>query len=349
MAIDWTRGYSCEWRVLRVDPATWTDAMVVPGFVSATVTRETDGTMERTAMELTARPDEEFAEGWYRLSMLALQDGTTERADVSTMWCSVTEDAYARGATTRSVEGRSPLWPVASQAMPIGSYAPAGSDGAAWVAQRIAERTPAPVVVRGGFALDTHVVFEQGATALDACRQVLDAGGYVLMLDGDGTITICEPPDEPALVLDSAGARLLQPEADRKADWTEVPNRYVAALGSRVAEAVNVDVASPTSIAARGFVVDAPNSPDTSPVLVGGETLDAYCARRLSELSTVGEEHSYKREWWPGVSPGSLVRGSLASVGIDGDMRVTSQQLGCGRGIVVEETAEREVRSWPTS
>lgn len=347
MPIDWTRGYSCEWRVMRVDPDTWADAGTVGGFDSATVTRELDGTMERASLTLAATGTDRLPESWYRLVMTAIQGGSTERADVCTVWCNATEDRLAHGMVEREVTGRSVLWPVSAAVMPIGSYAPAGTDGARWAAQQISSRTPAPVTVAGGFTLDSHVVFDQGTSALDAVWQVLDAGGFTIMLDGYGNVTIAPMPTEPSLVLDAANARLLQPEATAALDWSEVPNRYVAVVGGRTAEAVNDDPASVTSTVARGFVVDADNTPDTSPVMVGGETLGSYCARRLAELSVVRDEHTYSREWWPGVFPGSLVRGSLGSVGIEGDLRVTAQQLTCARGIVVEETAGREVSAWP--
>ena len=63
-------------------------------------------------------------------------------------------------------------------------------------------------------------------------------------------------------------------------------------------------------------------------------------------MSTVRDERTYTREWWPGVHPGDIVRGSLASAGLDGDMRVSAQSFECGAGIVVTENAYGEVRTW---
>ena len=88
---------------------------------------------------------------------------------------------------------------------------------------------------------------------------------------------------------------------------------------------------------------------DTSPVRVGGETLAAYCARRLEEESVVLDTRIYRREYWPGVVPGDLVLGSLAGDGLDGLMRVRRQSLTCQQGIVVEEEAQREVGTWQRS
>ena len=76
------------------------------------------------------------------------------------------------------------------------------------------------------------------------------------------------------------------------------------------------------------------------------ETLTAYAQRRLEEESMVYDVRTYTREWWPDIFPFSVVRGSLASVDLDGDLRVVSQTLTCGLGITVEEQSRRETYTW---
>ena len=49
---------------------------------------------------------------------------------------------------------------------------------------------------------------------------------------------------------------------------------------------------------------------------------------------------TYRREYVPGIVPFSVVRGALPESGLDGDYRVTTQRLTCGKGITVEESAE---------
>ena len=58
------------------------------------------------------------------------------------------------------------------------------------------------------------------------------------------------------------------------------------------------------------------------------------------------DARTYVREWYPGVMVGPIVRGSVASVGLDGDMRVERQSITCGAGITVEERAVKEVKAW---
>jgi hypothetical protein len=119
-----------------------------------------------------------------------------------------------------------------------------------------------------------------------------------------------------------------------------VPNRFTALERGEMATAVN-ETGSPASRDARGYWHD---ETDDAPKRVNGETLAAYAARRLEELSIVPDERTYTREWWPGVLPGSVVRGSME--GLSGDMRVESQEIECSHGLTVQEAASREVYAW---
>lgn len=349
--IDWGSGYSSEWHVYRVDRTTWADAGEVGAVSSLRVERDGTGdapSLERGSATVDIGIGESLEPGYYRFAMVARQGTASERVDVSTLLCEATSTDVDRGVAAVSVTGRSVLHPASVSHLVAGSYAPAGADGALWAASLLRDAVNAPVAVGEGasFTLDQHVVLDPGSSVLQSAWLVLRAGGRVIQVSGRGEVSIVVPPTEPALTLDRASARLVHPGVTRELDLTEVPNRYVAVSGSEVAEAVNDDPSSPTSTVSRGWTSDMV---DRSPVRVGGETLAAYAARRLEEESTVPDERSYEREWWPDVLPFSMVRGTMPSVGIDGDMRVTRQSLACGRGIVVEEQASREVRSWRRS
>lgn len=345
--IDWSAGYSSEWRVYRVATDTWADAEEIDGVTECRVERSGDGdapTLESGTLSVDMGPLDEFAEGYVRIVMVAAQGAESERVDVATLLAQATGADVDRGVASTEVTCRSVLWPASVTLMESGSYAPMGADGVAWAADVLSGCVNAPVTSTGSFALEQHVVFDSGTSALAAAWQVLKAGGHTIQIGGDGTVTLLPLPTEPALELSWADARLLHPGVHRDLSLADVPNRYRAVEGSEEAVAVNDDPTSETSTVTRGWVHDAPL--DTSPLRVGGETLAAYCARRLEEESTVSDERSYGREWWPGVVPGSVVRGSLATAGIDGDLRVMRQTVTCSHGLVVEETADREVRTW---
>lgn len=348
--IDWSAGYSSSWRLFRVDPATWADAEQVSGVTSVRIERDGSGdapTIERGSLEFDMGVGETLATGYYRLVLTASQGGAVERVDVATLLCESGTGDADRGVVPMVVTGRSVLHPASVAHLTAGSYAPMGYDGAQYAAELLRGSINAPVHVAGGasFTLDQHVVMDAGCSVLEAAWLVLKAGNRVLAIDGRGEVTVMAMPTVPALTLDHAHARLMHTGVTQGVDLSDVPNRFVAVDGNQVATATNDEPASPVSTVSRGFVSDVF---DKSPKRVNGETLDAYAARRLSELSTVTETREYSREWWPDVTPFSLVRGSLASVGLDGDMRVMRQSLTCGKGIVVEEGANREVSTWQT-
>ena len=341
--MDWTRGYSCQWRLYRVDPNTWADAEAVGGMTAAKVTRTDGGPLESGSIDVTLGGA--WEPGYYRIAMAACQDGAWERVDVATLLCEGTGGTLDRGARSATVTARSVLHPASVRMVPLVGHVPAGEDGAQWAASLLRRAVAAPVVVEGGgFALASPFSFDRDVTYLDAAWEVLAAGGRTMQVDGRGAVHILPKPTEPALSLDVAGARLLVPGVKLGFDMSAVPNRYTAISGVEVAQAVNDDPDSPTSTVARGYVADVV---DRSPKRLDGETLQAYAERRLSELSTVGGSCEYAREWWPGVLPGSTVRGSEGTVGEAGDLRVTRQDVTCGRGVTVTERAEREVRLWP--
>lgn len=344
--IDWTSGYTATWRVWRVNPETWADAGELDGVTAASVERGSEDSpriLERGTMSVDLTPGEAVEEGYYRISMVARQGYDAERVDVATLLFTSTGGEVNRGVDAVECSGRSVLWPASKISVESGAYAPAGADGVAYAARLLSTAVNAPIETEGSFTIDEHVVFDNGAKVLDAVWSILDAGNYVMTIEGDGTIRMQPMPTEPALELDWAHARLLHTSVSHELDYSDVPNVYIATDGKSEATATNADESSATSTVVRGWVSDVR---DESPVRVNGETLQAYAERRLEEESTVEDSRTYDREWWPGVHPYSLVRGSISSVLLDGELRVKTQSLACGKGVTVTEKACREVRTW---
>lgn len=333
--IDWAGGYSASWRAMLVDPATWADSAELGHLDSAGVQRSASQLRETGSAEMTLPEGATFGEGLVRIEMLATQGAERERVPVATLLMARTGADRSRGRVALTLEGRSVLAYAADERVLAGTYAPRGADGAAWAA-RMLSCCPCPIEVMGSFALADHVVFAAGTTRLEAAWALLDSAGWVAELAGDGTCRIRPLPTEPALDLGRANARLLTAEPAATSQLSKVPNRYMAALDGEVAVAVNEDAADESSHAARGRWVDAW---DGSATPLGGEGLQAYAERMLRESAPVGTVR-YSREWWPGVTVGSVVRGGMPSRGLDGLMRVTSQSLTCGAGVTVTETVE---------
>lgn len=336
MAFDWSSGYSAQWRVCRVNPATWVGIDTISGIDSVSVERSCDDLLESGRLTITTPPDGFIDEGWYRIELLATRGFEYEHVPIATMLFAETESTYERGSRQASLVGKSVLAPAAQRIFMDGEYAPKGVDGAAFVANLLRACTPAPVEVHGSFTVDDYIVFDLGSTYLSAVWKILDAAGWCMQIHGDGAIHILPIPDEPALVLDSVGAGLLMPSVSVSADATEVPNVVIVTNGVETVTAVNDDPNSSTSTVSRGRRVEQLIQ---NPVRVNGETLNAYANRMLDELSEIERSYSYRREWWPDIYPYSVVRGRLSTSGLYGDMHVKSQSLSCGAGILVSETA----------
>ena len=358
MAIDWTRGYSSTWALYEVDVGTWADGPQVTGdgvfgVVSASIERDNTGDapeLESASVELTEEVGTDFRERHLRLVMYVRQDGEVERTDVATLLFVSTNGNTERGMHSRTLNGRSVLHPAATTKtwFAYGPYVPAGSDGAAEVGKMLSASILAPVTVDGSFELADAYVFDKSESVLVSAWSVLNAGGFRIRVDGRGRVTITQKPteDDIALRMEDEMIRLLIPGISDDLELGEVPNVYVAEEGTLTAIATNDDAESPVSTTFRGYSVQ---EYDNNVVRIGGESLDAYASRKLSELSVVADAREWEREWFPDVAVGDAIRANIPSEGLVGTYQIRRQSLNCGAGIVVTEHAEREVRLWPVS
>ena len=339
---DFTGGYSSGWDICLVDPATWADSDDVPSIMSISISRDaTDDTPLIETGTMQCDGEAPFESAWCRIYMRAEQD-SAERIPMATL-------LFERGKVTThhqspicELRGWSVLKPAADLKLKRGMFAASGVDGAALAGRMLSACIPAPVEVEGSFTLVDDLVFDLGASYLQAVWQILRAADWCIQIDGDGTVHIMQKPTEPSLELNRALASLLIPGVDMTLDISDVPNRYIAIDANGVNEvAENDDPNLPASYQRRGRWVEYV---DSSPTRVDGETLHGYAERRLRELSTVTREYSYTREWWPDCVPFSLVRAHLPEGGIEGDLRIRNQTLNCGKGVTVTETSGEEVR-----
>lgn len=334
--MDWTRSYESEWRIFRVNRNTWADDERITGVVSAEVLKTGDGDeMESGSMEITG----DFEPDYYRIVLTAEQAGEVERVDVATLLFAETGGTFDYGTDTVSVDGYSVLHPAAVASVLTGEYAPAGVNGAQYAGNLLASAINAPVIVEGSFILNEHIVHELGSSVLSAVWSVLNAGDFIIQIDGQGVVYIRPRPTDPALVLDTTTSGLLMNGIEYSADESEIPNRYIVIDGTNITIAENNDPTSVVSSVSRGYYVD---TIDTSPTPVNGETYSAYANRMLKKESILSEERSYSREFAPDVYPYSIVRATIN--GLDGDFIVQSQGVTCGNGITLSEKVAKEIK-----
>lgn len=336
--MDWSKSYSASWRVFRVNRATWADGEMLGNVDSISVSRTADGKLiESGSIKLTG----DFETDYYRIVMTAQQGDEIERVDVATLLFEANGGRYDYGLTTIDIDGRSVLYPAETTAVVTGEYAPARADGVLYARDLLKKTINAPVEVEGSFVLNDHIVHELGSTVLEAVWSVLEAGGYILQIDGMGVVHIRPKPTEPSLIIDTNGMSIMSNGIDFDSDRSEIPNRYIVMTDNVIVTAVNNDEQSPVSAVSRGYYVDVI---DTSPTPVDGETLGEYANKRLHQLSLLKDTRSYKREYAPNVFPYSLIRASID--GLSGDYRVESQSINCDNGITITEKASMETSLW---
>ena len=336
--MDWTKSYTSTWRVFRVNRKTWADAELLAKVDSVSISRTADGSMlESGSMEASG----EFVSDYYRIVMTADQGGERTRVDVATMLFDVSGGEANFGRTAHKIDGYSVLYPASTTAVVLGEYAPAGEDGARYAGDLLSKTINAPVEVEGSFTLNNHIVHELGSSVIDAVWSVLDAGNFVMQIDGRGVVHIRPKPTEPSLTINNANIGLLSNGISFTSDISEIPNRYIVIEDDLVTTVTNDSPESTISTVNRGYYVDVV---DTSPTPVNGKTVAEYAIDNLKSLSVMKDERTYIREYAPDVYVYSLVRASIN--GLQGDLRVTSQSVTCGNGITVNERAEREVSLW---
>lgn len=336
--IDWSSSYTAYWRVFRVHRKTWADGEELSRVDSVSISRNSDGSLlESGSMDLSGA----FEPDYYRVVMIAEQGDARERVDVATLLFDATGGKINRGNTDIKVNGYSVLYPASVSAVSLGEYAPAGYDGVQYAKELLERTLNAPVETEGSFTLNEHIVHELGATVLNAVWSVLDAGGYVIQIDGRGVVHIRPKPSTPALIISGDTHGLMMNGIDYSQNMSDIPNRYVVITETNITTAENNDPNSPVSTVNRGYNVDVI---DTAPAPVDGETYPQYANRMLKEMSILKDERSYVREYAPDVYPYSIVKGSID--GFDGDARVNSQSISCDNGITVSESVYKEIRLW---
>lgn len=336
--MDWRQSYSASWRIFRVNRQTWADAAQISDVDEVSISRTADGSLLESG---TLKTSGDFTPDYYRIVMTAVQGDEVQRVDVATLLFAETGGEINYGRTVHDVDGFSVLYPASTTTIVAGEYAPSGVDGAQYAADLLSGAINAPVEVEGSFTLNDYVVHEIGTTVLEAVWSVLNAGGFIMQIDGRGIVHVRPRPTEPSLVIDSSNTRLMSNGVSFTADTSEIPNRYIVVVDNNITQAINSDPNSSVSITTRGYCVD---EVDTSPKPINGETLSAYAERKLHELSVLKDERTYTREYSPDVNLYSVVKASID--GLDGDLRIESQTINCDNGITVNEKASKEIVLW---
>lgn len=329
--MDWTKGYSAEYYATTVDPVTWRDTERTE-IIGGSVSRVTSDLRASASYSVLGY---DGGEKWVRIWMDAKQG--QDGAHVALFTGLATSPGTSIDGVVRenTIECYSVLKPAADVLLPRGWYAPTGLS-ARILLEDLLDPTPAPVSIDGDLpALADPLIAEDGETNLTMVDKILQAVGWRMSIDGDGTIRIREMPTEPAAAFDPIRTDVVEPEIEITRDWYSCPNVFRAVSGDLVGVARDDDPESPLSTVRRGREVWA----EESGVDLGeGESIAAYALRMLEELQQAQTQARYNRRFMPDVTAGDLVRLRYPAQGLNGIFRVEEQNIELGYGARTAET-----------
>ena len=333
--MDWNKGFSTQYDLMKVDPVSFLD-MGYLRFTAGNIDNTDTGLMQSADLTMTEDP----GECWIRVYLKARQESTGERVALFTGLTSVPEHSMDGVRPTYQVECYSVLKPIDDILVPRGYYAPAGADAVALVADLFSVG-PAPVVAGAdGPSLVESIVAEDDMSRLDVAWLILDAIGWRLRIDGDGTINICPPASVESAIFDTRENDVVELALTDEQDWFSVPNCSRVISGQNYVEWKDEDPDSRASTvsrrANRGGTGEIWVS-DSAASIGSNENLAEYAIRILKSQQAPARTISYSRRFRPDVLVTDLVDLRLPKHGITGTFRVTSQKIELGYGCRTSE------------
>ena len=318
-----------------VDRSTWRDTQRIE-ITGGSVSR-TDSGLRESAQVDCVRYDQN-AERWVRIWMDATQEGSSEHVPVFTGLAASPDRNINGRLETSQVVCYSVLKPAKDVLLKRGWYAPAGANGAMLAAQLLAV-TPAPKVVEEGSPiLASTYIAESGESNLTMAQKILDAIGWRLRIEGNGTIHICPKAAGVSATFDCLEYDAVEPKVTVTYDWFSAPNVFRAVMNGVSAVAVDDSPDSVFSTQTRGREIWKEESNCT---LNDTETLAEYAGRRLIEEQNVAYVAAYDRRYHPEVTVSDLVRLHYPEQNLDGVFIVKKQSIDLKKGGRTSETGER--------
>ena len=330
--MDYTRGYKASFYAMLLDPVTWLEIERIE-LISGSISRSNGG-LEQTA-SLTVRDFDQEQEHWIRVYMDATQEADVDHVALFTGLVSAPKENVEGPVATHELECYSVLEPLDVPLL-LGEYIPYGMNAGTAI-KRLLKPTPAPVdIAPDAPALEDYIVAEENETNVTMIQKVLDAIGWQMVIEGDGTIEVRPRPETVAASFSAIGMDVIEKTLSKTRDWFKTPNVFRATSGDMVAIARDDDPESPLSTVARGREV---TSEETDVTLTSDEGLAEYAKRRLKEEQQIVESADYTRRFIPGVMVGDRV--DINYDHLQGEYEVISQNITLTYNAQTEEQVER--------
>lgn len=314
--MNWNVGFRVGYHACLVDRVTWQDGERF-GITDGSINRTDTGLKE--SADLTATEYPHGMDRWIRIYLDAEQDGDFAHIPLFTGLTSTPEEDIDGVIHRTKIQCYSVLKPAQDIMLPIGWYAEKG-----FVCTEIIDSLlsvcPAPVVIESGSPrLAQHYIAEMDESNLTMIYKLLDAIGWRIRIEGDGTIHVEPKPTESAVTLSAGSYGLIKPQVNKRSDAFDCPNVFRA-----VSDALAVTAYDADSIESRGREVW---SQETGCATTDGETLALYARRKLKELQKYAESISYDRTFDPNLNVTDKVRLRYPASGIEGVYTITSQSI----------------------
>ena len=337
--MNWNNGFSTRYYATVVDAQSWQDKEIFD-ITDGSISRTSDGLRESADVTcVNRRPSKEQ---WVRIYMEVRQGGSHERVALFTGLAVSPSREIDGSKETNPLECYSVLKASDDVLLKRGWYAPTGAVGAELVKSLLEQSTPAPVNVEGvSPKLQKYIIADDKETHLSMTDKVLDAIGWRMKIQGDGTILICPRATAVSGEFDSMENDSVKPQVSVTDDWYDCPNVFRATVGDTSAVARDDSPDSPLSTVNRGREVWAE---ETSCNLSDAESLGTYAMRRLKQLQRHAVNIKYSRRYNPDILVTDKVRLNYPNPKHDlvGVYTVTSQRISLGLGAETEEEVEAE-------
>lgn len=319
--MNWERGFTAAYHACLVDPVTWEDAESLD-IMSGNINRTSTGL--RQSADIGCIDYSQGTDKWLRVWMDVTQDGDADHIALFTGLTSTPERQIEGDLSEITVQCYSVLKPAQDVLLPRGWFAAKGYIGAEIVDQLLSVG-PAPIIVEPGSPrLTEYIIAENGETNLSMADKILDAIGWRLRIEGDGTIVICPKAEKESAEFSALRYDQIEPKVKVKTDWFDCPNVFRAVSDEDSYTAYDEDPDSVLSIESRGREVWKEES---SVKLNDGESLASYAQRRLKELQAVSKEISYSRSYNPDVLITDRIRLHYPAQDLSGIFVVVSQSV----------------------
>jgi len=350
---DWTQGMQQTFEYYTVDPATWRNVERITEVISSNVDRDDE---DETKGSATFDATQEFDEGYVRVYLKTIQNGTPESFSLGTFLIQTPHDTFNGRVRGFSYDAYTPLLELKENSPPLGYFVPKGSNIMETAYRIVRDNVRAPVLMgESDDVLVEDFVASDNDSWLSFVSDLIAVAKFSLALDELSRVMFMPNSDmaasPPVWTYTDDNSSILYPDLERERDLYGIPNVVQVTYTTPeevpvTVEVVNDDPSSPTSTVSRGRVI---LHRDTSPSINGKpsyQELKEYATTLLKTLSTLEYKISYRHGYCP-VRIGDCVLLSYKRAGfLQTKAKVISQSISCEPGCPVDETAVYTIKLW---